>query len=247
MKLKKIAQAVLRRAGYDVRWIPPVLGRRPEAQLRVSLEMVIARQWLEADGFFFIQVGAYDGVCVDPVVRLRQKLHWHGIMIEPCPASFALLAKNMSGQPQIELLQVALSDREGAVPFYTVDPEAPGAPTKAPLISSLSRETLLRELDPAIDWSPWIRETMVPCTTLDSILGQRNVTRLDLLQIDAEGHDARILRALDFERWRPRIINFEHALLAPAEADACWSTLVAQGYLLHVSAPDTIAVHQSVM
>jgi len=239
--MKKRVQSWLRRAGWDIRWIPRALGRQPGARLELSLELVIARHYLEVDDFYFVQVGAFDGQCVDPIARMRAKLHLRGLMIEAAPAAYQQLKNNVSA-PEIELLQVAVSDRETTAPFYTLAPHAPNAPTKAPLISSLSREALLGELGDSFDWSPWIEETIVPCTTLNQILEARSVKRLDLLQIDAEGYDARILRALDFGRWSPHIINFEHALLSPVESEACWQFLIDRGYQLHVSPPDTLAV-----
>lgn len=244
MRPKKILQACLRRLGYEIRWIPRALARRPDAQLHVSLELAVARRCLDVPRFFFVQVGAFDGICVDPISELRTKFGWSGIMIEPQPVAFARLARNLAGQPQLKLLQLAVSDEEGDLPFFALDPATPNAPAKAPLIASLSREMLRRELDPGVDWAPWIRETRVPCRTLNSILAQEGVTQLDLLQIDAEGHDARILHALDFSRWSPHLIHYEHTRLAPAEAERCWEMLIERGYQLHVSPPDTLAVRR---
>jgi FkbM family methyltransferase len=245
MSLKKGIQKFARRFGCDIRSVPRVLARRPEAQLTVSLEMVLAKRFVEVDDFYFVQIGAFDGICVDPITRMLARLRCRGLMIEPHPGAFAQLTTNMAGRPNLELLQVAVSDTEGQLPFYCVDPAAPGAPTKAPLLSSLSRKKVLEELDPALDWNPWIREIRVLCVTLNSLLAGRNIPRLDLLQIDAEGHDGRILRSLDFTRWKPAIIHYEHARLSPEEMDVCWRELIRLGYRLHVSSPDTLAVHGS--
>ena len=242
MKFKAWIQQCLRRVGYDVRWSPAVFARHPQARLEVSVEMAIARRFLAVPDFYFVQVGAFDGVCVDPVGAILRRLGCRGLMIEPEPHAFARLQAQMAGRPGLELVQVAVGDREAELPFYSLDPAAPHAPAKAPLISSLDRAMLERELGSARDWSPWIRETRVRCTTLNRLLAERDVPRLDLLQIDAEGWDARILQALDFARWSPAIVNFEHALLPRAEAEACWRMLAGRGYLLHISPPDTLAV-----
>ncbi len=242
MSIKKWIQQFVRFRGYDVRWTPNALARHPEARLEVTVEMVIARRYLEVQGFYFVQVGAFDGVCVDPIGAMMRRLGCRGLMIEPHPVAFARLEQTVAGRSGVELLQAAVSDRDGELPFYSLDPAAPDAPSKAPLISSLDRGMLERELGTARDWSPWIRETRVRCTTLNHLLEERNISRLDLLQIDAEGYDARILRVLDFARWSPVIINFEHALLPQREAEHCWQMLAERGYLLHVSPPDTLAV-----
>jgi FkbM family methyltransferase len=242
VKIRKAVQRVLRRVGYDVRWTPAALAAHPEARLEPSLAAAIARRYLAVRDFRYVQVGAFDGVCVDPLAGVVDGLEARALLIEPQPEAFARLAQNTAHRRGVELLQAAVSDEEGELPFYSLDPRAPGAPSKAMLISSLDRAMLLRELDPKVDWSPWIRTARVRCATLNTLLAERGIARLDLLQVDAEGYDGRILRALDFSRWKPGIINFEHVLMPAAEAEACWRLLVAQGYRLHVSPPDTLAV-----
>ena len=242
MNARKWIQRWLRRTGYDVRWSPQVYVRYPQARLEVSVEMAIAQRFLAVKDFYFVQVGAFDGVCVDPIGATMKRLACRGLMIEPHPLAFARLQQNAADRPGVELLQAAVGDCEGELPFYSLDPAAPGAPAKAPLISSLDRAMLMRELPADVDWTPWIRETRVRCTTLNRVLTERGSPRVDLLQIDAEGYDARILAALDFDRWAPAIVNFEHALLPRAEAERCWQRLAGRGYRLHISPPDTLAV-----
>lgn len=242
MKLRKHIQHLLRQKGYDVRWTPQALAQHPEARLEPSLAAAIASRYLAVQNFFYVQVGAFDGVCVDPLAGVMDHLNARGLLIEPQPEAFARLAANTAGRRNVELLQAAVSDSEGETPFYSLDPNAPNAPSKALLISSLDRAILLGELDPKFDWSPWIKTTVVRCTTLNTLLAERQIARLDLLQIDAEGYDGRILRALDFSRWAPAIVNFEHVLMPLAEAETCWQMLVEHGYRLHVSPPDTLAV-----
>lgn len=242
MNVRKRLQQLLRKKGYDVRWLPQALVGHPEARLEPSLAAAVAQRYLQVRDFFYVQVGAFDGVCVDPLAGVVDRLQGRGLLIEPQPEAFRRLKANTASRSDVELLQVAVSDGEAELPFYSLDPAAPGAPSKALLISSLDRAMLLRDLDPAVDWAPWIRADIVRCTTLNTILAERRIERLDLLQIDAEGYDGRILRALDFSRWAPAIVNFEHVLMPSAEAEACWRMLVARGYRLHISPPDTLAV-----
>ena len=46
------------------------------------------------DDFFFIQVGANDGLMCDPIRQFIVKHSWGGILVEPVPDYFELLKKN---------------------------------------------------------------------------------------------------------------------------------------------------------
>jgi hypothetical protein len=56
------------------------------------------------------------------------------------------------------------------------------------------------------------QQVTVPAATLTAILRQHlpaGVAEIDLMSIDVEGHEADVLRGLDFQRYRPRIIVAE--------------------------------------
>jgi hypothetical protein len=52
----------------------------------------------------------------------------------------------------------------------------------------------------------------VQCISLNSLLKEHQVTKVDLLQIDTEGYDLEIILNLDFKVIKPKIIHFEHGL-----------------------------------
>ena len=64
---------------------------------------------------------------------------------------------------------------------------------------------------------------------------------LDLLQIDAEGYDYEILKTIDFDRIRPRFVNYERVLLLDEEP-ACRSMMRDAGYVLFDWDIDTLCV-----
>ena len=47
------------------------------------------------DNFFFIEIGAHDGIYVDPIHRFIVKHKWKGILVEPIPYLFELLKRIM--------------------------------------------------------------------------------------------------------------------------------------------------------
>jgi hypothetical protein len=61
------------------------------------------------------------------------------------------------------------------------------------------------------------------------------------LQIDAEGYDFKILKTLDFNKLKPKFINYERVLLQEDE-QACREMLEAQGYRLFDWGQDTLCI-----
>jgi hypothetical protein len=49
----------------------------------------------------------------------------------------------------------------------------------------------------------------VPVRSLDSILAESGIDRMDFLSIDVEGQELAVLRGLSLERYRPRLILIE--------------------------------------
>jgi hypothetical protein len=56
------------------------------------------------------------------------------------------------------------------------------------------------------------------------------MSRIDLLVIDTEGHDFRILRQFDLIALAPVLVMFEHQHLSPADKSAAYSLLRRAGY-----------------
>jgi len=65
---------------------------------------------------------------------------------------------------------------------------------------------------------------------LDTLLVRHGVSRIDLLVIDTEGHDSEILRSLDFTRFRPVLLMFEHQHLSADDKTAAYALLETYGY-----------------
>jgi len=74
------------------------------------------------------------------------------------------------------------------------------------------------------------------CSRLTSILDDSKYKgqRIDLLSVDAEGHDLEVLRSLDFERYAPLLVAAEahHALFTEVSKSELYKFLVEKGYCL---------------
>jgi hypothetical protein len=65
---------------------------------------------------------------------------------------------------------------------------------------------------------------------LPLILARHQIDRIDLLQIDTEGHDYKVLRQFDFERYRPELVQMEIYNLPDEERRAALRLLADAGY-----------------
>ena len=75
-----------------------------------------------------------------------------------------------------------------------------------------------------------IREEVVDCVTFDDLLSRLPDSKLDLLQIDAEGEDSRLLELFPFSRLRPAIIHWEIKHTTVTEQEDCLDRLADFGY-----------------
>jgi FkbM family methyltransferase len=181
------------------------------------------------------------------------------VLVEPVAEYFHRLEASYAALPGVRLENVAIAESEGTRELFRlagVDPVAHGQPDWLNQLSSL-REDRMTELwdryeraivgdagagDSVRDfWQAHRIVERVPCITLHQLLERHGLSRLDLLQIDAEGYDYAILRTLDLARIRPRFINYERVLLQDDEA-ACRTMLVEAGYRLYDWGQDTLCV-----
>lgn len=79
-------------------------------------------------------------------------------------------------------------------------------------------------------------------TFADALRETRFGDDIDLLQIDAEGYDDRIIMSIDFTRVGVRIINYESCVLPASRLDALSKFLHQFGYVQIPAGADRIAL-----
>ncbi|MCC7474956.1 MAG: FkbM family methyltransferase [Pirellulales bacterium] len=222
---------LFRQIGIQRCYAPPLLIRQPELAVRSHLPFVVANELSGQQSLTFLQVGAYDGIEDDDLrdLILRHKLR--GVLVEPQPAAFSRLQHTYRNQPNVSLLQAAIAETEGTRELFCKRGEPSMA---ASFVRSHLRKHGISEND--------IETCAVACHTVHSALAAAGLSHVDLLQIDAEGYDGRIIQSIDFSRLQPRIIRFEYRNLPPNEADDCLALLATQGYQFIAEARDMIAV-----
>jgi FkbM family methyltransferase len=198
----------------------------------------------------FIQIGANNGD--DEFTALRQRYDWSGVMVEPQAAVFdELVRRNQKSGMAFE--QVAIAEREGEMTLYKVSfSNADWATTLASFdkgiiekhirdgwISRCAADEGVAVPDRAEDY---YNAESVRCTTLKKLVEKHRVDALDVLLVDAEGHDHEIVKQIEELEFPPRLVVFEHKHLAPPVFKDCVRRLRARGYRLYADNANTIAV-----
>lgn len=183
---------------------------------------------------FFVEVGSNDGDKHDHLRPFILTRGWSGIMVEPVPYIFERLRSNYGHVEGVTLENVAIADHEGRLPFfYVVEPREDDRdvlPEWYDGIGSFSREAVMRHAPDIPDIESRVVEGEVPCLSFEALCHRNAVERVDLLLVDTEGFDWQIIRTVDLDAHRPRVIVYEHYHLQPGERRECLAHLAAAGY-----------------
>ena len=241
MKARNRLNKVISKSRYRLHKLPLGANLFESDILQLEFEYVLAHRLMRADDFFFVQVGANDGVTNDPIYNLVTNHALSGIVIEPLPDLFAKLRSNYRNYPQVTAVQKALHRTASQVTIYRVDPDSPQAPASAQGKASLSREHLLKWKHRIANLDELIVEQSVPSQTLMELLGEHQVSRVDLLQIDVEGYDFEVIKMIDFATLKPAIIRYECQHLSKSDIESCLELLTSHGYKFLFEKRDTTA------
>ena len=171
---------------------------------------------LQRPDFFFINIGANDGVSNDPIYPFMQRYGWRGIAVEPVPYIFEELRKNYRQFPRVAVEHAAIAASPRVLHFVPPDATPHDFVRQ---VGSLHPDYLEKTIHlmrayqfrgpVEDDMEQRIQQIEVPCLTFDALLEKHRVERVDFLNIDAEQNDFEILSMIDFTRWRPNIICVE--------------------------------------
>src|SRR5262249_30277387 len=108
--------------------------------------------------------------------------------------------------------------------------------------SSFDREVPLELVGHRPDRDALLKEVRVPCLTVGGLIERHwDGSPIDLLVIDAEGHEPAICEGMDFAKWSPKAIFVESHHLGPAK-EGVFGRLAGAGYRLTELGGDTAAV-----
>lgn len=182
----------------------------------------------------FVEVGANDGDQHDHIAALIRGHSWRGVMVEPVPYVFARLRENYGDLERVTLENAAIADADGARPFYHLAPVADhveeGLPQWYDGIGSFSRAAVADHVRLIPDIEQRLVETGVTCLTFTSLCARHGLTEVDLVVVDTEGYDHEIIRSIDFTRFRPALVVYEHYHLPIDKLEYTRGLMHASGY-----------------
>ncbi len=236
--MKAAIRWAFRKAGYD-------LVRYTDTPLRPFdvLKLVVDGRVAAGRDVRFVQIGANDGVRHDPIRDLVIRHRLPGLFVEPVPDLFESLKANYAGHPGAAFEQCAVGDQDGRATLYRVRPD-PGLPDWLQGIASFDRRHLSSRKFGVEGLERHVEPVTVPVLTVASLLRKHGLDGCDLLQVDTEGQDCRIVQSAIRAGLRPAIINYEFLHARPDERAACKRLLADHGYAFVDVGRDTLAVRE---
>jgi len=194
-------------AGSDFCVIPNDIGKNS-----ISTELLLfgAHEPLFTDvllnelneGMIFLDVGSnigYYACLVSKKVGKKGKV----IAIEPSPLNFRYLKNNVALQPvsNTETFNLAASDKNGEVDFEIME-----------------RSNMCRVVEenakPLVKYNDSIKIITVPVKRLDSFLEEIDVSKIDVVLVDVEGHELNVYRGMSgfLTKYKPKLMIEIHKM-----------------------------------
>lgn len=153
----------------------------------------------QTDKGIFVEVGAYDGEYVSNTSCLAD-LGWKGHYIEPVPEYFNKCSNRHKQNRPTKVSNFAVGAYNGRIQINVSGP-----------MSTIDKET-----EQVFKKLPWSKELIssqyidVDQITLDDYLVANDVEKFfDLLVIDVEGYEWEVLKGLDIQLWKPKMVIIE--------------------------------------
>ncbi|HEY4967776.1 MAG TPA: FkbM family methyltransferase [Puia sp.] len=165
----------------------------------------------------FVEIGANDGKKNDPLYHYIVKYGWTGILVEPDPANFKKLKANYQAHDGLIFENTGIGPERGEMPFYKIKDISDREPGWYDQVGSFDKKTFLKNITFGQGLDQRMIEVPLPVIGFDELLEKNNFGTPDLLHLDAEGFDFRILRSIDFKKYQIRLVLFESEWMTKSE------------------------------
>ncbi|WP_050602058.1 FkbM family methyltransferase [Ruegeria sp. 6PALISEP08] len=234
--------------------LPTAIDGRPRKTKLALLDFLLRCFDAQAELVTVVQVGANDGRLDDPIWQFWSKDYWRGVLIEPHPVYFSDLSSMHEENPNVALVNCAVSEWPGKMDLYHMDE---GVRDRCPRwlrgCASLTEERMLSAVQRAnrnrgedIPLSAVVC-TQVSARRLDDILHDLEITQADLLLIDVEGHEVSVLNSFDLSSLNLKLAIIECNVGDRGDEETIVSTLNDAGLLTYKFVNDIVAVRPEVI
>jgi FkbM family methyltransferase len=182
--------------------VPELLGSFSRTQQAHIDETDLVFEFFREDSTssVMIDVGSHFGTALKDFAEIG----WRIFAFEPDPSNREKLLARIQNNSRVTVDTRAVTNKAGdTIPFY-VSQESTGVSTLRPFLDSHEA-------------------TCVVTTTIAEISKEYNITQIDFLKIDTEGHDLMVLQGVPWEQLQPKVIECEFED----------SKTVALGYTFH--------------
>lgn len=160
-------------------------------------DMILARLFeTKQNGGFYVDVGAHHPIRFSNTYLFYKK-GWRGINIDAMPGSMKLFNKL---RPRDINIEKAISDKKQVLTYYVFN---------EPALSGFSKE-LSEKRDKMSNY--FILKTIeIETTTLEKVLDEYLPAgqEIDFLSIDVEGLDFEVLKSINLNKYKPKVILIE--------------------------------------
>lgn len=152
---------------------------------------------------FFLDIGAHDGQSFSNTWFFEKDLGWSGICFEPLPHLF----KQLRECRNCTCINACVSDVHGSLPFLHVDS---CDEMLSGLCATFNEHKLNAVMADIAHFGGQCKVLQLPSVRLDDILKAHNVTHIDFLSLDVEGHELEVLKSIDFSQVIIDVITVEN-------------------------------------
>jgi FkbM family methyltransferase len=175
----------------------PIPDRSKKLYSQFDEELIIRDFFDDRKGGFFVDVGSAQWDDLSTTYFLERYLGWHGIAIDAQAGYAEGYEKN---RPKTKFFAYAVSDKSGetlklylALGLSSTDPNWHKQFTEG-------KDLGLKAVD-------------VPTITLNDLLEQNHVAKIDFLSMDIEGGEPAALAGFDIEKYKPELVCIEAAVI----------------------------------
>jgi FkbM family methyltransferase len=153
----------------------------------------------------FLDIGAHDGISLNNTYFFEKELNWTGICIEPIPEVFDKLKKNR----KCICIQGCISEVSSEEEDFLRISGPPHLEMLSGLINKYDKRHLERIHRELAAYGCSYEIIKVKCYNINEILEKNNIKHINFLSLDTEGGEFKILKSIDFSKYKIDIISVE--------------------------------------